>query len=257
MTEVVEQDTHDKEDISDVKEFLLHDIIDHSSFLQFSFGYNKRVFDGWVKQPSACCGAASIAGAWNALCCYHRNDPGALSHVDILRVFHSMFIDIVDRYTRAFERRLGASLGSLMEQVEEELKKKGREIGGRKGFHASKVTVVSALKRLARTRLGSRPLVAQNDQEGGACVTKEEEETAPALPDVAAYVARDALDCVIELFEGSTDTHVFVRFLSVRCYILSFLPFSPNLFLPSLFSVLFSITLCQSMTYLLTHNLFC
>ena len=204
MTEVVEQDTLDNEDIKNVKDFLLHDLIDDSSFLQFSFGYNKRIFDGWVKQPSACCGAASIAGAWNALSCYHRNDHGALSHMDVLRIYHSMFIDIVDRYTRAFERRLGAPLGSLMEQIEEELKKKGREIGGRKGFHASKVTVVSALKRLARTRLGSRPLVLQNDQEEGTCVHKEGEEIAPTLPDIAAFVARDALDCIIELFEGQS-----------------------------------------------------
>ena len=202
-TEVVEQDTHDQEDIKNVKEFLLQDLLmDESMFLQFSLGYNKRIFDGWVKQPSACCGAASIAGAWNALCCYHRNEQGAVSHMDVLRIYHSMFVDIVDRYTRAFERRLGAPLGTLMEQVEEELKKKGREIGGRKGFHASKVTVVSALKRLARIRLGTRPLVVPNHQEAEDTLMQKEEEMAPALPDVASFVARDALDCIIELFEG-------------------------------------------------------
>ena len=214
MAEVIEQDTHDNEDIKNLKDFVWQDVKTEEidTFLQCSLAYNKRLFDAWVKQPSACCGAASVAGAWNALCCYHRKDAGALTHVDILRIYHSMFIDIVDRHTRAFERRLGAPLGTLIEQLEIELAKKGREIGGKKGFGASKGTVVAALKRLARSRLGNRgPLLTPTPSPtaladvicngDNGC----DNGVPPTIPSDAAMdvlCARDAIDCVIELFES-------------------------------------------------------
>jgi len=208
----VEQDTAETEDIPNLARFLLQDL-PTDDVLQLSFSYNKRVFDGWVRQPSACCGAASVAGALNALGCWHRTDAGALSHVDVLRVYHSMFLDLVDRHTRAFERRLGAPLGDLVAQVEAELAKKGREIGGRKGYGATKVGVVGALKRLARVRLGSRPATLSGpEHDDDAIAAAAVDGVPPAAPssssssslpaaDVFASTRRDAIDCIIELFE--------------------------------------------------------
>ena len=43
------------------------------NFLTFQAGYDQRLFDGWVRQPSPCCGAASVAGAFNALQNIHRD----------------------------------------------------------------------------------------------------------------------------------------------------------------------------------------
>ena len=34
--------------------------------------YNKSALDGWVKQHSPACAAASVAGAWNTLLNRHR-----------------------------------------------------------------------------------------------------------------------------------------------------------------------------------------
>ena len=34
---------------------------------RFNLVVSKRAFDGWVRQPSPCCAAASVAGAWCAL----------------------------------------------------------------------------------------------------------------------------------------------------------------------------------------------
>lgn len=63
ISEVVEQDTNDNEDISNLFEFLLPSSIIQSSCSQLGIHFNRRIFDGWVKQPSACCGAASVAGS--------------------------------------------------------------------------------------------------------------------------------------------------------------------------------------------------
>ena len=56
--EVVEQDTVESEDVPDILSMLLPN--DINTLCSFSFAFNRRIFDGWVKQPSACCGAASL-----------------------------------------------------------------------------------------------------------------------------------------------------------------------------------------------------
>ena len=45
----------------------------------FSMSYSMVALDGWVKQRSPSCGAASVGGAWNALMGLRRTDPGALN----------------------------------------------------------------------------------------------------------------------------------------------------------------------------------
>ena len=60
--ESVEMDTIESEEIPDILSIILPS--NFSSLSIFSFSFNRRVFDGWVKQPSACCGAASVAGIW-------------------------------------------------------------------------------------------------------------------------------------------------------------------------------------------------
>ena len=65
--ERVERDTYELEDVTNVFEFLIPAGTVSADSSQFSLSYNKNVLVGWVRQPSACCGAASVAGAWKAL----------------------------------------------------------------------------------------------------------------------------------------------------------------------------------------------
>eukprot|EP00601_Ochromonadales_sp_CCMP2298_P015370 CAMPEP_0173220576 /NCGR_PEP_ID=MMETSP1142-20121109/2238_1 /TAXON_ID=483371 /ORGANISM="non described non described, Strain CCMP2298" /LENGTH=139 /DNA_ID=CAMNT_0014148503 /DNA_START=70 /DNA_END=486 /DNA_ORIENTATION=+ len=132
VVEAVEQDSVDTEEIPDLLSYLLPDGLPTGASA-FGICYNKRVFDGWVKQPSACCGAASVAGAWNGLLQYHRMDKSALNHDDVLDVFRSILVEIVGKKRAAFERKLGAEVGSVLEQLDRELRAEGKEIGGKKG----------------------------------------------------------------------------------------------------------------------------
>lgn len=61
----------------------------------FSVAYNRSVLEGWVKQPSPCCGAAAVAGAWNACLGYARDDPRAESHLTTVPVFAALLQDQV------------------------------------------------------------------------------------------------------------------------------------------------------------------
>jgi hypothetical protein len=207
MTEVVEQDTDEIEEIQDMGTFLRIGAVPEFSCSQVGYYYNRKVFDGWVKQPSACCGASSVAGAWNALGAIKRRDFGALSHLHILTVYHSMFIDLIDKGRSSFERRLGTSIKGLLSDLEHELSAVGRSIGGKKGSNATKLVVMSALKKMARTRLAS--LGDQGKQPADHESSKSEALILPASglsDDVKEGGERYAIDCIIELFrlDGTT-----------------------------------------------------
>lgn len=152
MTDIVEQDTIQSENTSDIVGFIRDEMPDSDKCLQEGFLFNRRVFNGWVKQPSACCAAASVAGAFNALACLQRGDDGSLNHSDILRIYESMFIDLIAKHKADFQRRLGAPIDDILVSIEKELKDIGREIGGAKGHNATKTSVANAILKICRKR---------------------------------------------------------------------------------------------------------
>ena len=58
-----------------------------STYGKFSVSYNQQVLNGWVKQPSPCCAAAAVAGAYNALMGRHRADENALNYAHIIDLY--------------------------------------------------------------------------------------------------------------------------------------------------------------------------
>ena len=182
--EQVERDTDEIEDVVNVLEFLLPAGSVPADASQFSLSYNKRVLDGWVRQPSACCGAASVSGAWNALGGLHRADKAALTHSSVLLVYRDMFFEMIARKTASFERKLGAKLLPLLELLRDELAKEGKTIGGKRAVTATKKSVSRILRREARARL--------------AATTQGERWGAEGKGEGSA--SRDALDCIVELF---------------------------------------------------------
>ena len=166
MPEVVEQDDAHPEDTHNVIEFLRDGMPAEDACLQECLSYNKRIFNGWMKQPSACCAAASVAGAFNALACRKRENEGALTHSDVLKVYESIFSDLISTHKGAYERRLGGSLDDFLLTVEQELLKIGREIGGSKGANATSTIVLRIVKKLAVVRVTSRQKAAGVAEEG-------------------------------------------------------------------------------------------
>ena len=56
----------------------------------FALTYSMAALDGWVKQASPACAAASVAGAWNALMALKRRDDGALTQANVLGVYRTL-----------------------------------------------------------------------------------------------------------------------------------------------------------------------
>lgn len=148
--EEVEMDTQENEDISDIFGFLLPPGTVPEKCSSFGLNYSRKVLDGWVRQPSACCGAASVAGAWNALMNVHRSHEKALSHETVLKVYRAMLLDMIEKKQRSYERKLGAEIDTLLQAISAGLEGLGRKIGGKKAVGATKKAVMTVLKRLAR-----------------------------------------------------------------------------------------------------------
>ena len=186
--EVIEQDTLESEDVPDILSILLPN--DINTLCSFSFSFNRRIFDGWVKQPSACCGAASLAGAWNALSCIHRSNKDSLTHIDVLHIYETIFIDAIERKQLSFERKLGSSLNQFLSQdLVIQLAKNGKEIGGKKGYNATKKSVISALKIICKERM-----IQNNDNNNDNDIYKKDITSVETIN-------RDAITCFIELFQ--------------------------------------------------------
>ena len=143
--DAMEQDTQDVEDINDYFQFLSRSL-NVNDQRAFGLHFNRNVFEGWVKQPSPCCAAASVAGAWNCLSNMPRNNAQALQYFDVLNAYKELFIGIIRRKQASFERLLGASFLELFNVIEIELNKAGKKIGGGKKDGAKKGHVLKALK---------------------------------------------------------------------------------------------------------------
>lgn len=86
----VEADTEDPEEISDLNAMLLPSGALPLDVERFSVSYSRALLEGWVKQGSPCCAAASLAGAWNALSGKPRGTEGALNSESVLRAMQSV-----------------------------------------------------------------------------------------------------------------------------------------------------------------------
>lgn len=88
--ERIEADTADSEDAVPLSRILLPDDSFPTEVSCFSVSYSKALLNAWVKQPSPCCGAASVAGAVNCLRGFTRDSPEAIGHLDVLPLMAGM-----------------------------------------------------------------------------------------------------------------------------------------------------------------------
>lgn len=155
----IEKDSDENEDsldiLSIITTFESQSLLENTSI--FGFHYNKKVFRGWVKQPSPCCAAASVAGAWNALFDLHRSDLEALNYNHILSIYRGLMDDKIYSNSSSFERKLGAKFSSdFWEEFNEILANNfGKFIGGKKSSSVTKKFAEKALVIMIKRNLSS------------------------------------------------------------------------------------------------------
>lgn len=194
--EIVEQDTGDSEDIPNLLEFLLPESSIVAQSGTFGITFNRRLFNAWVKQPSACCGAAAVAGAWNGLLNFHRTDAQSINHIDVLRVYKEIFTDMIDKKQSAFERKLGAKLDPFIESLDLELRAVGREIGGKKGTGATKKIVLDIVLKLCSAHFTTTKNITTDITNPSNTTTSAED-----VP-INVFTQRSAVECFVELLQS-------------------------------------------------------
>ena len=147
------------------------DAIYDASRRTFSCGWSLPIFQGWVKQPSPCCAAAALAGAYNAMTGLARADERAAQMPD--GIFG--LVKVVEPQFERKQRQLCArwrieSLAPIIALVEEELNKIGKSLGGFKNRPgtpqpAKKLSIKKMIKQL--TREYGAPIVTPRDGERG------------------------------------------------------------------------------------------
>ncbi|GMH62586.1 hypothetical protein TrRE_jg10945 [Triparma retinervis] len=148
--DLVEADTDDSESF-DLSSLLLPPV---SSWSSFGVYVDSGLLDGWVKQPSPCCGAASVAGAVNGIRGRGRGGEGAIGHMDVLPVMADMLREQMEGKRGTVERMLGGvSVEPLVEKVKTELEGMGRTLGGKEKNGAKKGCPKKLLWEIVR-RLG-------------------------------------------------------------------------------------------------------
>ena len=150
--EIIEADSAAPEDSNNLQEMLLPGGRLPLPPTHYKFGvcYAAAAFDGWVRQDSPCCAAASLVGAWNVVMKVHRDmiapRPGqasALTREDGVAALRQLIESVIERKRSGFERMLGASIEPLVNDVVLRLAAEGKTLGG-KGD--AKTTKAAALR---------------------------------------------------------------------------------------------------------------
>lgn len=170
--EPVEQDTADSEDAINLMDILLPNGIFPPSAVQFGLHYNIKMFQGWVKQPSACCAAASVAGAWNCLADFTRRNDNSLDHIDILNVYRAIMAKSIDKKKKSFERCLGATIDDLLGHLVREFVPRDPVLG-KKGPTCSKSALVKVIQSLITEEQQMLNLITHDKSDNNSIISVE------------------------------------------------------------------------------------
>lgn len=124
-----------------------------------------------MKQPSPCCAAAAVAGAWNALGGMDRSHPAALHHSDVIAMYVTILKEQIERLSQSFERKLGGGpFQILYDAVANEMAiiTAGTTVGdivSKKEKKVSKLLVSKAVKAAIKKYKSSIPASLQSEAE--------------------------------------------------------------------------------------------
>ena len=148
-----------------------------SSERSFAIAYSRAVFDGWVKQTSPACAAASVAGAVNACRGASREDDASLLRQDdVLAILRQILVDRASKRQARMERLLmlpEGGLTPLLNRLAAKLQDEGKPLGGFKGKCTAAKGAVKRLIQLVKEETANRTA----DDDGGIVPDEPEAST--------------------------------------------------------------------------------
>ena len=172
----------------------------------FALTYSMAALDGWVKQASPACAAASVAGAWNALMALKRRDDGALTQADVLGVYRTLLEQSCEKKRNRIERLLGGSIGPIDAALRVKVDATGKSFGGKKELKVGRKELLRLFKEAVHEGAAS----AAASEEGAAA------EGGGAPSSTAAAVADADATEVVEVHVPSVElTNPFLLFEAI------------------------------------------
>eukprot|EP00928_Gymnodinium_smaydae_P015577 TRINITY_DN15769_c0_g2_i1.p1 TRINITY_DN15769_c0_g2~~TRINITY_DN15769_c0_g2_i1.p1 ORF type:complete len:530 (+),score=138.36 TRINITY_DN15769_c0_g2_i1:36-1592(+) len=174
----------------------------------FAGGFSRPLLEGWLPQPSPCCGAASLAGAFNALWDLGRSDASSASIREVADLMARHCEQLCAQRRQRLARLLGVSeadFEELLAVLDERLSARG--LSWTKGSGPEAVTKTAALETLRALcgcplrKAASGACEQEREGESGDAVATEEVASSP--PAVASAVG--------ELQGGAATAAVAVR----------------------------------------------
>ena len=173
-------------------------------FARFALSINYDLLHGWVKQPSPCCAAASLAGAINALRGLSRYDDGAWGHRDVLEVMSAMLDAQAGELRTSAERCLGADLAPLLAPLQDALEAAQLSLDNKECTKAVLLSLVrDVAMRMQAARASTRELLAQK-------LAAPPQSVSPPPPPAREQPLAQAADCfhlLCELFRTEEQTN--------------------------------------------------
>eukprot|EP01029_Cantina_marsupialis_P005979 TRINITY_DN164_c2_g1_i1.p1 TRINITY_DN164_c2_g1~~TRINITY_DN164_c2_g1_i1.p1 ORF type:complete len:680 (-),score=190.28 TRINITY_DN164_c2_g1_i1:255-2294(-) len=127
-----EKDTDDVRNYTEAR--LMDLILPDSKFPltldKFSFSVSKSMFKAWVKQPSPCCAAAVVAGAWNANLKISHDHPDAMNHKNVLDEYRDMVQTTIDKTNGRLERLFQNDIKPLLDCIFKTIEENGGKAKG-------------------------------------------------------------------------------------------------------------------------------
>eukprot|EP00232_Nephroselmis_pyriformis_P007127 CAMPEP_0182893036 /NCGR_PEP_ID=MMETSP0034_2-20130328/24236_1 /TAXON_ID=156128 /ORGANISM="Nephroselmis pyriformis, Strain CCMP717" /LENGTH=132 /DNA_ID=CAMNT_0025026755 /DNA_START=182 /DNA_END=576 /DNA_ORIENTATION=- len=96
---------------------------------RFGLVYSKVALQGWVKQPSPCCAASSVAGAWNSMLGAPRGDGRTTE--DVIKILQGIVSDQIASKRERLERLVESPVGELEAALRAHAEGAGRLLGGK------------------------------------------------------------------------------------------------------------------------------
>jgi len=170
-------------------------------------GFNRALLEGWVKQPSPCCAAASVAGAFNALWELGASSEGRCTVRECADLMAEHCDGLRAQRQQRVERLLGVAEGALGEfllKLDQHLEASGLQWTARNGPKAvTKQVAMAAVREVLNAAVPRR----DSDQEGILEAQTMKDEMAvrgASLPQTVFQALREVLGVIPE-GDGSTD----------------------------------------------------
>jgi len=172
--------------------------------------FSRPLLEGWLPQPSPCCAAASVAGAFNALHDFGRNHSKSASIVEVAELMAKNCDRLFAQRQQRVERMLGLDAGdfdTVLAALDTELLARGLDWTSSGPEAVTRAVALSTLRELLAARKVGEETTADRSEAAFVALRRAlgMETTVPSRPESAQSNDRAGVKIVVAASEPDWD----------------------------------------------------